>query len=176
MGFLGCVFKVGLIAYAVDWMHKNFLHRRDTLTIGYDDSSPSFSQSVDNALEKTMHELSPRVRQWLAENLEYHHSCRHNTFFHRRGETPATSTTTHPTPHMTELPNGLTVVDEDRTVVIKGEVKGSLEYGKRGRKVETRIVLPKLSDLGDVRATVEDGVLRVDAGKKTFEGRKIEIQ
>ncbi|KAJ3293903.1 hypothetical protein HDU76_007001 [Blyttiomyces sp. JEL0837] len=51
----------------------------------------------------------------------------------------------------------VTVVDkEPRTAVIKGEVKESPEEGKV--KIY-RIPLPGMSDLGFIRATVEDGVV-----------------
>ncbi|KAJ3193747.1 hypothetical protein HK101_004249 [Irineochytrium annulatum] len=191
---LGFILKIGVIAYTIDWLHSRFHDRREhpsqqrTLTMG---------ETIDEGLTRTKEHIddwTPRLRSWFNETSsgwghqyqdgEKEDPCRR---WRRRHHQQRADTT------VTTLPDGrvgveidvpgvkkdelvVSVVEGPRGyVVVKGESKGDENRGRRGRSVERRVEMPRMSDLGDVKATCEDGVLRVEVGKKDFEGRRIPV-
>ncbi|KAJ3022397.1 UNVERIFIED_CONTAM: hypothetical protein HDU68_009169 [Siphonaria sp. JEL0065] len=182
MGLFTFAIKIGIVAYAIDWMHKQHHGFSGRKTI---EDSVSFAANEEMIATQ---EATPRVKQWLHEacaRLEAssdgcHRWCRR---FNRNSTDYSAS----------DLPNGcvsleidvpglkkedvvLSVNDYEKVVILKGATVGNEQEGIRERRIETRISLPKTSDLTDLKASLDNGVLRVNVGKKEFEGRRIVIE
>ncbi|KAJ3043225.1 hypothetical protein HDV00_005545 [Rhizophlyctis rosea] len=116
-------------------------------------------------------------------------------FHRRRAEWQSRMATYNPQTEIRELPNGrysleievpgirkedllVSVVDEDKGVVLKGVTVSEKDVNgtERRREVDARVVFPRNADLGNVKAKLEDGVLKVLTEKKAFEGRKIVVE
>ncbi|KAJ3131935.1 hypothetical protein HK100_005874 [Physocladia obscura] len=200
MGLFSFIFKVGIVAYTIDYFHTKCHEYRGNY-------QSTFHRAIEDA-SSSAQETTPKVRQWLHEAREAWYSqdngtaeqwpgWRNSRFkSHRHGNT-------RPEISSTDLPNGrtsleidvpgiskenlvLTVNEHEKTVILSGKnsesssstaAGGSLkDGGRRERRVEARIKLPATADVSDLKANIENGVLRVDIGKKEFEGRRIEIQ
>ncbi|KAJ3207464.1 hypothetical protein HDU67_007452 [Dinochytrium kinnereticum] len=179
------ILKVGIIAYALDWLHKRANeHRRPS---EFDRRIEDITRNVHEESNKLSAEFTPRVREWLHKAFSHCEDSRHRGF---RWES---KNTWHSQPQVTELPGGrrmsvevdvpgihkedivVSVVEEERAILVKGKAEANAELGKGERSVETRVYMPRKTDMSDVRASYENGVLRVEAGKKDYEGRKIPI-
>ncbi|KAJ3111661.1 hypothetical protein HDU96_005475 [Phlyctochytrium bullatum] len=175
------IFKVGVIAFAIDWLHRR-AHGQNCST--------ELDRRIEDA-KRNVEEMQPRVREWFhrvwCSPTPDHLPPQWRRFrFHRRPD-PSFP------PEVTELPDkrrlsveidvpgirkedlNVSVVDEERTVVVKGRAEARSEDGKRERVVEARIPLPATADMAGVKASYEDGVLRVEAAKRDYEGRKIPV-
>ncbi|KAJ3101409.1 hypothetical protein HDU96_009986 [Phlyctochytrium bullatum] len=170
--------KVGIVAFALDWLHRKAHGHPSDL-----------DRTIEDA-KKNAEEMQPRVREWLhrAWGCSSHDFPNHwHRYRFRRDPDPAFP------PQVQELPDrrrlsveidvpgiskenlNVSVIDEERTIVVSGKAEGKVEDGRRERSVEARIPLPATADMAGVRATFEDGVLRVEAAKKDHEGRKIQV-
>jgi HSP20 family molecular chaperone IbpA len=72
----------------------------------------------------------------------------------------------------------VSVVEDEKVLIVKGVTKGDETIGRLERKVDARISLPRMVNLKDnesVKASMEDGVLRVEAVKSSVEGRRVPI-
>ncbi|KAI8847904.1 hypothetical protein BC829DRAFT_433631 [Chytridium lagenaria] len=180
--------KVGIIAYTVDWLHRKFHENRYGRPTDFDRRIEDISRNVSEGAEQISQEVTPRVREWLHRAWSrYDSQCPNPRSWHRTHES------SWQIPEVTELPGGrrmsvevdvpgikkeellVTVIEEDRAILVKGKVEANPELGRRERVVEARVYLPRKTDLSDVNAVYEDGVLRVETGKKDYEGRKIPI-
>ncbi|KAJ3075941.1 hypothetical protein HDU98_006450 [Podochytrium sp. JEL0797] len=170
MGLFSFAVKIGIIAYAIDWVHDK---RRSYY--GY--SSQRSIENVANDALTSVEEATPRMRQWLhaawSSNTSCHSWSRHH--FHSHSSSPDISTT--------HLPNGrtsleidlpgvdksnvtLTVNEHEKVVIVKGTAAANDAEGRRERLVEARFSLPRTADVGDVNAKMENGVRK--SGRATM--------
>ncbi|TPX68639.1 hypothetical protein CcCBS67573_g07122 [Chytriomyces confervae] len=74
----------------------------------------------------------------------------------------------------------LSVNEYESVVILKCILKGNLDADgacwKWERSMDARIPLPRNADLSDLKVKMENGVLRVDAGKCKFEGKHVQIE
>ncbi|KAI9353734.1 hypothetical protein BDR26DRAFT_928971 [Obelidium mucronatum] len=156
-GIIRFAIKVGITAYAINYLHKSFTHRQ------------SLHPQIANAPQDTASFHQRLHQEW---SRTFGQQQQHN---------------------VQNLPNGrfsleidlpglrkedlvLSVNEHEKVVVIKGKSVGDGSEGRRERNVEeTRIELPKVSDVSDLKATFVDGVLRVNTGKQEFEGKRIQV-
>ncbi|KAJ3120418.1 hypothetical protein HK100_012800 [Physocladia obscura] len=194
MGVFSFIIKVGIVAYTIDYFHTKCHQYRGNY-------QSTFHRAIEDASSSTQ-ETAPKVRQWLQEAHEAWHSenndsaeqwpgCRSSRLRNKK------HIDTRPEISSTDLSNGrtsleidvpgiskenllLTVNEHEKTVILLGknsESAADLKDGRRReRRVDARIKLPATADVSDLKANIENGVLRVDIGKKEFEGRRIEIQ
>ncbi|KAJ3080699.1 hypothetical protein HK100_010083 [Physocladia obscura] len=195
MGLFSFVFKVGIVAYAIECFHAK--------SHEYRWNCQSASHQVIEDVSSPTQETTPKVRQWLQEAHEAWHSQNNGTGEQWPGWRFRNNrrVITRPEISSTDLPNGrtsleidvpgiskdnliLTVNEHEKIVILSGKSSESSAVAgdskdagnRRERRVEARIKLPGTADVSDLKANIENGVLRVDIGKKEFEGRRIEIQ
>ncbi|KAJ3050260.1 hypothetical protein HK097_008778 [Rhizophlyctis rosea] len=73
----------------------------------------------------------------------------------------------------------ISVQDAERALLVKGKtVSGETDVSGKEveREVDTKVELPGDADLEGLRASVVNGVLRVEAVKKSCEGRRIYVE
>ncbi|KAJ3022396.1 UNVERIFIED_CONTAM: hypothetical protein HDU68_009168 [Siphonaria sp. JEL0065] len=155
-GIFSFAIKVGITAYAINYLHKRF-------------TDPPIHPQITNAAED-----AASFHQRLRES--WHHTFKNNN-----------------QPPVLNLPNGrfsleidlpgikkenvtLSVNEAEKVVILKGVTPANQEEGRRERTVETRVELPKTVDLSDLKASMVDGVLRVNIGKEEFEGRRVQLE
>ncbi|KAI9353733.1 hypothetical protein BDR26DRAFT_928970 [Obelidium mucronatum] len=185
MGLFTFAIKLGIVAYAIDWMHKQ--HH------GFNPSGrKSIEDSVSYAANEAMiaaQEATPRVKQWLHEacarsDSSSSHCNRWRNRFNRSSAPDFNASTLSngrvsleiDVPGLKKEDVVLSVNEHEKVVILKGTTAGNESDGIRERSVETRISLPKTADVSDLKASLDNGVLRVNVGKREFEGRRIVIE
>ncbi|KAI8828420.1 hypothetical protein BJ741DRAFT_424892 [Chytriomyces cf. hyalinus JEL632] len=180
MGLFSFMVKVGITAYAIDWVHKayhgsqsNFFNHYRTMSI--EDSASSVIASAEEA--------TPTVRRWLHNACQRHHETRRNRFENfTNGDVTSTNLANGRVSLEIDVPGFnkedvlLSVNEHESVVILKGKLDADGARGKRERSVDARIPLPKNADLSDLKAKMENGVLRVDVGKREFEGKRVQIE
>ncbi|KAI8606964.1 hypothetical protein BC830DRAFT_1184639, partial [Chytriomyces sp. MP71] len=69
----------------------------------------------------------------------------------------------------------MAVNESDRMIVLSGNKHGNEKEGTKDRHFKIKIALPQSADISDIHAAMDNGVLKVDVGKKAFEGSFIHI-
>ncbi|KAJ3222735.1 hypothetical protein HDU81_009631 [Chytriomyces hyalinus] len=176
MGLFSFMVKVGITAYAIDWVHKayhggqsSFFNHR---TMSIEDTASSVITSAEEA--------TPTVRRWLHDACQRHRENR-SIFASSPDVTSATLANGRVSleidvPGFNKEDVLLSVNEHESVVILKGILDGDATRGKRERSVDARIPLPKNADVSDLRAKMENGVLRVDVGKREFEGKRVQIE
>ncbi|KAJ3131938.1 hypothetical protein HK100_005877 [Physocladia obscura] len=158
MGIISFACKVGIMVYAIDWYYN---HNKTP-------SAQTTSSSSSIADQTT-------------------------PVFKIPDQSTATDTTA-PIIHAVELQNGRIgleidlpglskkqlelVIPEDnqKIIILRGDKPANESVGESARKFSIKIALPSDADVSDIHAKLDNGVLKVDIGKKSFEGTRIEIE
>ncbi|TPX53857.1 hypothetical protein CcCBS67573_g09643 [Chytriomyces confervae] len=181
MGLFSFMVKVGITAYAIDWVHKTYHGGQSNFFNHYKHMSiEDTASSVINSAE----EATPKVRRWLHDACQRRKENRRNRFESINNTPDVTSTNLEngrvsleiDVPGFNKEDVLLSVNEHESVVILKGKLDGDGTRGKRERSVDARIALPKNADLSDLKAKLENGVLRVDVGKREFEGKRVQIE
>ncbi|KAJ3009379.1 UNVERIFIED_CONTAM: hypothetical protein HDU68_002737 [Siphonaria sp. JEL0065] len=70
----------------------------------------------------------------------------------------------------------LTIREGEKMIVLRGQKPANENTGDKARDFSIKIALPESADLNDIHAKMENGVLKVDVGKREFEGTRIHIE
>ncbi|KAI9353735.1 hypothetical protein BDR26DRAFT_1002609 [Obelidium mucronatum] len=176
MGLFTFVVKIGIVAYAIDWVSK----RESTSN---NPNIRSIENGVSNAAQQAVtaaEEATPRVRQWLHDAWANENSTRFPC--HRVPDHSTTNLSNGRVSLEIDVPGInkddviLSINEHEKVVVIKGTTTGNEKEGIKARSVEKRISLPNTADVSDLKASMENGVLRVNVGKKEYEGKRIVIE
>ncbi|KAJ3009377.1 UNVERIFIED_CONTAM: hypothetical protein HDU68_002735 [Siphonaria sp. JEL0065] len=168
MGLFSFVVKIGIVAYAIDWVSKREPTSSNPNVRNIENAAANAAQHAKNAAE----EATPKVTKWLHDAWANENTSRFSS---------------------SDLPNGrvsleidvpgikkediqLSVNEHEKVIILNGSTAGNNDQGIKARRVEKRISLPSTSDVSDLKASLENGVLRVNVGKKEFEGRRIVVE
>ncbi|KAJ3292158.1 hypothetical protein HK104_005532 [Borealophlyctis nickersoniae] len=179
MGLFGLAAKVGIVYIAYD-LYKTHHEGRER-ACGWD-------KRVEDA-KRTANDTLQTVDAAARDSIPAYHLWAQKWADRRRGfglHTPRTETLDLPDNRYAvtlDLPGikkedlTVSVVDEERNVIVKGSTTRDVDVDGKvwKREVDARVVLPRNVDVGSVTARMEDGVLRVEGGKREFEGRRIDV-
>ncbi|KAJ3054427.1 hypothetical protein HK097_001832 [Rhizophlyctis rosea] len=190
MGLFGFFFKLGAVAVAYDYFVTK---RREGHDLPWWERAHNGYIHPSNTTAMTKH--NPREDPFNTDDLP---TCFHRIserWKARRAEWQSRMALYHPPTEIREMPNGkytleievpglkkedlvVSVVDEDKGIVLKGASVGEKDVNGnlRRREVDARVLLPRNADLGNMKAKLEDGVLKLTTEKKEFEGRRLVVE
>ncbi|KAJ3230615.1 hypothetical protein HDU78_008204, partial [Chytriomyces hyalinus] len=190
--------KVGITAYAVGWVHKAYNGGRPTSSMSIEDTATRcgtiYFNDVDFPL--TIHILSQRQCHLLRGRRQIHQFEDGSMMsasvtekiaaivFENFSNSEVTSTSLANgrvsleinTPGFNKADVLLSVNERESVVILKGKLDADAARGKQERTVDAPIPLRKNADLSDLKARMENEVLRVDVGKREFEGKHIQVE
>ncbi|KAJ3070923.1 hypothetical protein HDU98_006059 [Podochytrium sp. JEL0797] len=79
-------------------------------------------------------------------------------------------------PGLTKNDLTLAATDESKVILLQGVKPANENTGEQARSFAIRIVLPDASDMKDVHAKIDNGVLLIDVAKNAFVGTRINIE
>ncbi|KAJ3202752.1 hypothetical protein HDU82_007092 [Entophlyctis luteolus] len=174
MGLFSFVFKLGVVAYAIDWLHHHHHEWRES-----SGGISSFSQ-----LRRTIEDASANAAGELAQDAP--HWLRHcKSSWAKRSRQPAIASAELPdgrssleidVPGMRKSDLVLSVNEAEKVIVVQGTTPADAATGNRERAVAARIKLPAKADTTGVQARLDNGVLNVSFARTEFEGRRISIE
>ncbi|KAJ3353034.1 hypothetical protein HDU83_007408 [Entophlyctis luteolus] len=172
MGLFSFVFKVGVVAYTIDWLRHRHHEWRD-----HSGDSSAFAQLRRTIEDASAHATASELAQdWMGD---------YRAPWARRRWRPEIASADLPdgrasveidVPGVRKADLVLSVNEAEKVVVVQGKTPADAATGSRERTVAARIKLPATADTAAMQARLDNGVLSVSFAKTEFEGRRINIE